>query len=162
MKSHVERVREWLEENIQVFPEPVSVTLSDFSVDWNNFRGDFLVSFDSVAASERFKFALELNGKVALYFPMFHSPLGAPASYAAVRITYATHQAILKGLHETFPRLKAVGIDKKTGERIDLNTPLEDRIEMGLLKQAKTKIGKDYSITIKLGNSLDTESFTQG
>jgi len=155
MKSHVERVREWLEENIQVFPEPVSVTLSDFSVDWDNFRGDFLVSFDLIEASERFKFALELNGKVALYFPMFHSPLGAPASYAAVRITHATHQAILKGLHETFPRLKAVGIDKATGDRIDRNTPPEDRVETGLLKQAKNRVGKSYFITVELGNSLD-------
>jgi len=156
MKSHVERVWEWLEKNVQVFPTPEVVTLSDFSVDWNNYCGDFLVSIDSVESSERFIFRLELNGKVALELPMFHSPLGAPASYAAVKITNATHQAILKGLHETFPCLKAVGIDTETGERIERNTPLEDRIEIGLLTQAKNKVGKNYSITIKLDNGINS------
>ena len=153
MKSHVDRVWEWLEENVQVFPEPESVTLSDFLVDWDSLNGNFLVSFDSTKASTRFQFGLALNGKAALYMPMFHSPLGAPASYAAVRITHATHQAILKGLHETFPPLKAVGVEKGTGERISLDTPLEERIERNLLEHAKGKVGKNYSITIKLDNS---------
>lgn len=81
---------------------------------------------------------------------MFHSPLGAPASYTAVEITSATQQAILKCLYETFPRLKHVGIDKKTGERVDVNTPPQNRIEEALLDQAKVKVGKGYHVTIAL------------
>lgn len=150
MKSHVERVREWLKENVQVFPEPEKVMLSEFTVDWDAFDGTFLVSFDSTEAMQKFQFGLKLNGEVELYLPMFHSPLCAPASYAAVSITSATHLAILKGLHDTFPRLKAVGIDKETGEKININTPPENRIKKELLEQAKAKVGEKYSITIEL------------
>ena len=150
MKSHVERVREWLEENVQVFSEPEKVVLSEFSVNWDDFNGTFLVSLDSIEVSKKFQFESKLNGEVDLYLPMFHSPLGAPASYAAVRITSATHRAILKGLHETFPRLKAVGINRETGEKNDINTHPEARIEKGLLEQAKAKVGKEYFITMEL------------
>ena len=50
IKKHLKRVKEWLDENVQVFPEPKSVTLFDFTVIWkkNDIRGSFKVSLDGV------------------------------------------------------------------------------------------------------------------
>lgn len=41
IKRHIEQVKEWLNENVQVFPEPKSVTLFDFTVNWEEFSGWF-------------------------------------------------------------------------------------------------------------------------
>jgi len=148
--SRVEQVTHWLEENVQVVPEPKFVTLSAFSVNWTDFSGEFSVSFDSSALSEKLKFGLEASGKTCFQMPMFHSPLGVPASYAAIEITDQTHKAILKGLRETFPRLRGAGLDRKTGKSIACYTPSSERIEAHLLEQARNKVSMDYSITVEL------------
>ena len=103
IERHVEQVMAWLEENVQVFLEPEAVTLSEFSVNWEDFSGDFNLSLDDVMLSRKVGFGLEASGKTRFYMPMFYSPLGAPASYAAIEITEKTRQAILTGLRQTFP-----------------------------------------------------------
>ena len=80
--SHIEKVRQWLREHVQVFSDLHSVTLSDFTVNWDEFS----VTLDDTAISDKFSFFLEASGKTTFYPPMFHSPLGAPASYAAVEV----------------------------------------------------------------------------
>ena len=150
IKKHIERVGEWLDENVQVFPEPKTVTLSEFSIDWDEFSGEFRLSLDSVVLTGKLKFGLEASGKTTFYMPMFHSPLGAPASYPAIEITDRTRSAILKGLQETFPRLKGAGIDRQSGKQIRYDTPPIERIERAALEQAKRKVSKKYAIVVDL------------
>ncbi len=152
LEQHVEQVRQWLENNVQVIAEPKSVILSGFSVDWERFSGDFSVSFDAVAVDERFSFGIDQSGKTQLYFPMFNSPLGAPASYAAIKLNDKTETAIIKGLRYTLPRVKAAGIDRKTGKETFYNTPVIERIDKEIFEQTKAKVTSGYSITISLCN----------
>ena len=152
IERNIERVKEWLDENVQVFPEPKSVTLSDFTVSWrkDDFSGSFRVSIDEVTIKGRFDYHLQASGKTTFNPPIFHSPLGAPASYSAVELTDKTDRAILKGLHDTFPRLEGLGWDRSTGNEITLFTPLDERVETTALENAKKTVTKDYSVTINI------------
>ena len=147
-----EDVMQWLRDNVQVIPEPEAVTLSNFSVDWEDFSGDFRISFDSVMLAEKMSFGLEATGKTVFYMPMFHSPLGVPASYSAIEITDKTQNAILKGLRETIPQLKGAGLDKETGREITWHTAPAERIAASALRKAMRKVTESYSITIKVDN----------
>ena len=62
-ESRFERVIDWLEENVQVYPGPELVRLYDFAIDWEDFSGEFRVAFDSVVLSEKLRFSLEASGK---------------------------------------------------------------------------------------------------
>jgi len=148
IEKHLEEVSAWLEENIKVYLEPNTVTLSSFQVDWSNFSGEFKVAFDNVVLPEDFRFGLEASGKTMFYMPMFHSPLGAPASYAAIEITENTKTAIMSGLRKTFPRLKGAGLDKETGREITFHTHPADRVDAKILTLAKEKLTQNYSVTI--------------
>ena len=148
IKKHIEEVRQWLKENVQVFPEPDKVTLSEFLVNWEEFAGEFRVAFDSVVLSEKLRFDLDPSGKATFYLPMFHSPLGAPASYGAIDISEKTHAAILKGLRQTIPRIKGAGIDRDTGVEITYYTPPSERIGEDALIEERRKVNERYSIEI--------------
>ena len=119
-------------------------------MNWNDFSGEFRVSFDSVVLAEKLEFGLYEDGKTIFHLPMFESPLSTPASYCAIKISDNTYKAILKGLHRTFSRLKKEGIDRKTGKFIVWSTPPIERTEKSILEQAKAKFSKTYSITIEL------------
>ena len=147
---HIEEVRAWLDENVQVFTEPQSVTLSDFVVDWNEFSGDFRVFLDSAELPDKLRFGLNASGKTDFYLPMFHSPLGAPASYAAIELTPRTLEAIKQGLHKTIPHVMATGINKETGLEVEAHTPPQLRLSAETLKGAMGKIVNDYSVTVSL------------
>ena len=150
IRNHIEQVRQWLEKNVRHYPTPRKVTLSAFEIDWYGASGSFRVDFDGVQLPERLTFGLEASGKTHFYEPMFHSPLGAPASYSAIEITHKTAKAILKGLHDTIPRLTGCGIDRETGERIYFDTPVSKRIEdLNRSEAAKKRVDAgDYSISI--------------
>jgi len=150
IEKHLKEVSTWLEENVQMYSEPNTVTLSSFQVDWSNFSGQFKVAFDHVVLPEDFRFGLEASGKTMFYMPMFHSPLGAPASYAAIEITENTKTAILNGLRKTFPRLKGAGLDKETRREITFHSPPETRVDAKTLTLAKEKVTQNYSVTINV------------
>ena len=122
----------------------------DFDIDWEKFSGDFQVSFDNLLLKERINFGLEASGKTKFYYPMFHSPLGAPASYGAIEMSHKTEEAIIKGLHETLPRLMGAGRNRETGHEITYHTPPSERISEKALAKAKSRITKDYSVSIYL------------
>ena len=151
-ESRYERVKDWLEENVQVYPEPELVRLYDFAIDWEDFSGEFRVAFDSVVLSEKLRFSLEASGKTTFSLPMFHSPLGVPASYAAIEITEKTHKAILKGLRETVPRVKGAGLDRETGKSVSFHTPPAERIDPAVLRNAKATVTGSYLIIVEVKN----------
>lgn len=120
-EERIEQVSRWLSENTKSFATPTEIVLSDFEIDKVRYSGTFSVSLDSVTIKRRFAFGLDHNGKPRVYTPTFHSPLGAPASYPAVVLTEETLSKISELLSSILPIMKAIGLDKETGEWV-LNT----------------------------------------
>ena len=118
----------WLDANVQSYPTPKVLALKDFEIDPNRFKGDFKVVLDGQPVSGRFSFSVEGNGLPQVFLPMFHSPLGVPASFSAVSLTGETETAIAAGLKHFIPRLRPFGINKNTGELVTQSTPLEQRV----------------------------------
>lgn len=120
-EERIEQVSRWLSENTKSFATPTEIVLSDCEIDKVRYSGTFSVSLDSVTIKRRFAFGLDHNGKPRVYTPTFHSPLGAPASYPAVVLTEETLSKISELLSSILPIMKAIGLDKETGEWV-LNT----------------------------------------
>jgi len=68
---------------------------------------------------------------------MFTSPLGVPASYAAIRITSNTHNAISEALKKAFPKLKPLGRNRDTGIEITYQSPIEARLSREAVEKTK-------------------------
>ena len=126
--DHLEKVREWLELNVHVPPKPKKVTLSEITFDWNSGRGSFVLNLDEHPVKDPFRIYVEMNGQMAFIPPLYVSPLGAPASYAAIKLDEATEQAIKSALGRVFPKLLAYGRHKGREAYIDALTPLGDRV----------------------------------
>src|SRR4051794_33586873 len=104
------------------------MTLSEFEIDWDRLAGSFRLAFDGEPLLERFRISLELSGWLRYWTPMCHSPLGAPASYAAVDFTGETRRAIDAGLRAMLPRLHGCGIILATAKEIHFTAPIDERI----------------------------------
>ncbi len=157
-KKHIEEVHKWLEDNVKSYPSPKTLTLSEFDINWEKLSGSFLLILDNIS-TERLNFGLEDSGKVKYFLPMFHSPLGAPASYAAIDITNETECAILRALEATIPKVHGCGIDRKTRREFYFYTPVKDRVIDELeFENAKKRLTADYLISI----NLETLQFTFG
>jgi hypothetical protein len=60
---------------------------------------------------------------------MFTSPIGAPASYAAVKLSDELDAALKAKMREVFPRIAPLGLNRKTGVLFTmLNSRVADRI----------------------------------
>jgi hypothetical protein len=70
------------------------------------------------------------TGWLTFSVPLFHSPLGAPASYAAIELTTNTQSAVTAAVRSLLPRLMPLGINPKTKEWITTSTPLQARISV--------------------------------
>jgi hypothetical protein len=140
-KERDELLREWLDANVRRYATPALVTLSAFDVDWKRFGGSFAVQLDDFALEDRFSFELDVAGRPQLILPMFVSPLGVPASFAAVHLTGATEAAILTCLQSVLPRVLPLGRDPRTGGEITMLTPIEQRVlEPDRLSKAMTDL----------------------
>jgi hypothetical protein len=131
-KSIEERRREvatWLDENVVAPPRPIQVSIADIEFDWERGSGSFMLSLDSRPLEDRFSLTIGINGKVDFGCPMFISPLGVPASYAAVRLDEDTRHAIERALERTFPEYFAYGRHKGRRRYVDAYTPLMRRIK---------------------------------
>lgn len=126
--EHIARVKVWLDENVIEYPTPAKVTLSNFQLDWQNVTGSFVLELDGALVGDRFELSLGDNGRLKFSVPMFHSPLGAPASYAAVEFTVETRNAINDGLSILVPKFAGFGLHPLSREFIHQSTPLCDRV----------------------------------
>ena len=149
-KEKIEEVRQWLSDNVTVIPEPKEITLNRFDCNWEHWDGSFRVSFDNFTLLRNFQYGLDLTGYTVFSEPGFTSPLGAPATYSAVKMTDKTSKAILEGLKLTFPKAKPCGINRDTGIEITYHSPLSDRISSEELSKAIKRVNKSYSITVPL------------
>ena len=146
-RQHLEAVWAWLDENTVTVPEPNTVTLYDFRVDWSSWSGSFRIKFDDVLHEDRFQFSDNGTGKVRFSLPMFVSPLGAPASYPALEISKRTREAIQRALDTTFPKITPHGRNRKTGIETTVRTPINGRLTSDELRKVKKLVSSQFSIT---------------
>lgn len=149
-EERFKRLQIWLKENVVVIPEPQAVTLFDFEISWESWRGSFKVKFDDEIYAERLEFSIGITGYPHYTVPSFTSPLGVPASYAAMEMTSSTRDAITRALKKTFPRFKPLGRERETGIEITYQTPMSSRISVLAIEEAKQRITEFYSITVPI------------
>lgn len=131
--EHVQAVWRWLDEHVLVFDTPRQITLFDLHADAERYQGSFRLKLDETVLDatrleDPFTFSLGQNGKPSWGPPMFWSPLGAPASYAAVTLTEATEQAIQSLLERLLPRMLPLGLNRETGIMLTYGASLVDRM----------------------------------
>jgi hypothetical protein len=68
------------------------------------------------------------TGWLTYSLPLFQSPLGAPASYGAIKLSDDTRSAVDSAVRSLLPRLLPLGINPKTKEWVTRATPLAARI----------------------------------
>ena len=126
--EHVKKVHEWVETNKQRFPTPKSMVIDEIEFEWKHFSGSFLLKLDDTKIEERFSFSLGIDGKYGYCVPIFGSPLGAPASFAAVELSDETDMAITQALNNFFPKIVGFGLHPISREFINSSTPIGKRI----------------------------------
>ena len=148
-----EMLQEWLNENVQTFPTPRKIKLSNFEVDWEKLKGSFNLTLDGISTKERIGFSPEVSGKPSLNFPIYHSPLGVPCSYSLVKITWETEYCILKQLKMLLPRTSYHFIENDLIKfrYCDLNLNILDEMT---LTEIKNKV-MDPNLTLEFDMSYD-------
>ena len=128
VEDHIKAVAAWLDEHVKTPPTPRVLTIHDIQINsLDEPRGSFTARLDGTEFTGC-TFTTAQNGRFEFCPPMYFSPLGAPASYAAVEFTADTIQAMLNALHSVVPPVKPLGIDREDGGLITMHTPFEDRI----------------------------------
>lgn len=127
-KAKLAEVHAWLAKNVVAPETPKTVTVSRIRFDWKKRSGTFKLSLDNLVFQEDFDLGIEITGRPTFYVPMFHSPLGVPASYAAIELDQKTEAAVRTALIQVFPRLRAYGLHKDLDLIIDAMSPFEERI----------------------------------
>ena len=130
LNDRLTMVQNWLNENVRVITHAKELTLCDFAYNSKNHSGKFSVSVDGEELEGRWRFWLgDGDGWPTVGPPMFTSPLGAPASYAAVELSDELDAVLQAKMREIFPRIAPFGLNRKTGvEFTNLNSTVEDRI----------------------------------
>lgn len=141
IKPTIEEVRAWLDKHVIHYPDPETITLFCFEINWETFSGTFKLKFNNVELPFTFNFSPEASGKPTMYLPMLHSPLGVPASYSALSLSDKTISGIEKAMREIIPRLKPLGKDQLTGVEITSSASAKDRIvDIQILESIKQSI----------------------
>ncbi len=147
--EHMAEVEAWLDGNVIQYPTPAKVTLSDFQLDWHKVAGSFVLEFDDELVGDRFELSLGDNGRLKFGTPMFISPLGAPASYAAVEFTEDTREAIDDGLSLLVPKFAGFGLHPLTREFVTQSTPQQDRVmDPEGLEISKRLLSGNFSVSV--------------
>ena len=88
LNDRLTMVENWLEENVRVVTHANELTLCDFTCSRKNYSGEFDIQVDGELLDGRWHFWLDgADGWPTVSPPMFTSPLGAPASYAAIELS---------------------------------------------------------------------------
>jgi hypothetical protein len=148
LSDRVAQVRAWLKENVIVPDTPSQISISDVEFDWRTMSGSFSLALDGERLEDRFYVGIEITGLVKYGPPMFHSPLGVPASYAAVELNDKTGAAVQEALESIFPRVRAYGWHKDIDLIIDAMTPFEERVIDSVEFENRRKIIEAGDLTV--------------
>jgi len=127
-RDHIQAVMEWLEKNVRVYPTPSRISIRQIRLDSNTLRGEALLFVGDALPGEALTLRMGDAGWLTFTPPLFHSPLGAPATYGAIELTDNTTQAVSVAIRGLLPRLLPFGINPKTQEWVTASTPLRERI----------------------------------
>ena len=151
IKQHLVEIRAWLDENVTVYDDVRTVTLRNFEIDWEKLNGSFHITVNGEDCKMPFRFScLTATGKPEVYRPMFHSPLGAPASYAAVDIAERIIDRMVSTIAKFMPSIKPLGLDKESGRVLTFQTPQHERLPSITEIQAAKDIISQSNFLIKL------------
>lgn len=128
MRERIEKLHNWLRGNVMSPSTPKYIALTDIEFNENEFNGSFNLTLDNDRFTPRFNLFVDMNGKYQISPPMHISPMGVPASYPSIELTDKTENAILKAINDFFPKIKPFGLDKSTGELIDVQTHIRQRV----------------------------------
>jgi hypothetical protein len=118
----------WLKENVVVPKIPAEISVFDIEFDWGRLSRQFSLALDGETLEDRFHLLMEITGRVIYHPPMFCSPMGVPASYAAVKLDVKIDQAIQRALDSRFSKVRTYGWHEDIDLIIDATTPFKDRI----------------------------------
>lgn len=151
-RPSIDELEDWLKLNVTKYPEPKRVLLFNFLINWERFTGEFKLKLDDEEVKYSISFSTDQSGRVVFAMPMFHSPMGVPASYQAVEFTARTRIAINRALELLMPRLLPLGKDQGTGLEITYSTPLKDRVvDKQLVESMKQNLSNNHNqIEIRL------------
>jgi hypothetical protein len=127
-REHIQAVRDWLQKNVRVYPTPSKITLRQIRLDRKELRGEELLLIDDALPGEELALWMTESGRLTFSPPLFHSPLGAPATYGAIELSKNTEQAVTAAVQSLLPRLLPLGINPKTKVWVTTSTPLDERI----------------------------------
>lgn len=127
-REHIQAVREWLQKNVRVYPTPSTIALRHIRLDRKELRGEALLLIGNALPGEELSLWMSESGWLTFGLPLFHSPLGAPATYVAIELSKNTEQAVAALVKGLLPRLLPFGINPKTKEWVTTSTPLQERI----------------------------------
>ena len=121
-------VWEWVKEN-QIHCDPAhSVSIKNIDFDWHDLHGSCTVEFDGVPCQHKLSFSYDVTGRIGYGFPLFHSPLGAAATYDAYDISSEASKALSQAVDSVFPKIRALGLHKDLGVVLHyLNSTGRDR-----------------------------------
>lgn len=127
-RNHIQAVMEWLQKNVRFYPTPSSITLRQIRLDRKELKGEALLVIGDALPGEELSLRLSETGWLTFSPPLFHSPLGAPATYGAIELTKSTEEAVDAAVRSLLPRLLPLGLNRKTGGWVTIGTPLHERI----------------------------------
>ena len=145
----LEMVKEWLRENVRKYDLVDYITLDSFR--WpksDDYRGSFSASLDGAGGRETFHFYADAAGEIKLQWPMFVSPLGAPASYAAINLQPEMEASLLVGIQSVVPGLKPFGLCHDTKQLITTETPDVLRTTMPVDSIRNRLLAPGFSVTV--------------
>ncbi len=118
-RHHIQAVQAWLEKNVRVYPTPSRISLRQIQLDFNTLRGEALLFVGDALPGEALTLRMGDDGWLTFTPPLFHSPLGAPATYGAIELTDKTKQAVaaaVQGLTSALDQFLSADIDRFIGE----------------------------------------------
>ena len=128
VRERIEDVRQWLEENVCLYPTPSSITVCNIELDPELFSGSATLLIGDEQPGEDLLLHLGATGCLTYSPPMIHSPLDVPASYLAFELTKNTQRAVSTAVQNLLPRLLPLGLHPVTKEWITISTPLHQRV----------------------------------
>jgi hypothetical protein len=128
VRERIEDVRQWLVENVRVYPTPTSITVCNIELDPELFSGTATLLIGDEQPGENLLLDLGATGWLTYSPPMLHSPLHVPASYLAFELSKHTQRAVSTAVHSLLPRLLPLGLHPVTKEWITISTPLHQRV----------------------------------
>lgn len=128
LRDHVAEVHRWVDANKRVYSDIKTIKLMSVQIDRSDFSGSAELILDDRMPPEDLSISLGGDGWLTFSLPMFHSPLGAPASFSAVVLTEAASRAVASVVRGLLPRVLPFGLHPITKQWITQSTPLSERV----------------------------------